>query len=134
MEVDKVSFGNDESAGTIKRLLDVNAARQRVGARNLANASTEGYSPKKVEFAEELSRTSTRAELTRTHPGHLASSREATEAGAIEVVDRDAPEDEDSRMELSVAELADAQMAYATAATLMSRRMATVRTAISGRP
>jgi flagellar basal-body rod protein FlgB len=133
--VAKVTFGNDESAGTLKRLLDVNAARERVGARNLANSSTEGYTPKEVEFADELNRSVARTELVRTHPGHIASSRDGAGGDvALEVVDRAAPEDGESELELSVAELTDAQMAYATAATLMSRRVATIRTAISGRP
>lgn len=131
----KVTFGNDESAGTLKRLLDINAARQRVGARNLANSSTEGYAPKEVEFADELNLSVARTELVRTHPGHIASSRDAASGDvALEVVDRAAPEDGENELELSVAELTDAQMAYSTAATLMSRRVATIRTAISGRP
>jgi flagellar basal-body rod protein FlgB len=133
--VGKVTFGNDESAGTLKRLLDINAARQRVGARNLANSSTEGYAPKEVEFADELNLSVARTELVRTHPGHIASSRDAGSGDvALEVVDRAAPEDGENELELSVAELTDAQMAYSTAATLMSRRVATIRTAISGRP
>jgi flagellar basal-body rod protein FlgB len=130
----KVTFGNDESVTTLKRLLDINAARQKVGARNLANASTEDYTPKKVEFADELNSTIVRTELERTDPRHIASAhRAASEDVMVEVVD-DTGGDSDDRLERSVAEITDAQMAYSTTATLMSRRMATIRTAISGRP
>ena len=64
----KVTFGNDESADILKRLLDINAARQKIGARNVANCATDGYTPKQVEFSEELSQTVGRTELQRTHP------------------------------------------------------------------
>jgi flagellar basal-body rod protein FlgB len=130
----KVTFGNDESAGTLKRLLDINAARQRVGARNLANCASDGYTPKNVEFAEELGQTVGRTEVARTHPRHLASSQQAAgETGTVEVVDEAATEDKESRLERAVAELTDAEIAYSTAARLMSKRMATIRTAIAGK-
>ena len=131
----KVTMGNDDAVAVLKRLLDVNAARQKVAARNLANSGTEGYEPKTIEFSGELDRALGKVEMERTSPHHLdsARARERTE-GFLEVVDKDGAVDDESRLEQGVAELADAEIAYATAARLMSKRIETVKTAITGRP
>ena len=131
----KVSFGTDDAVGALKRLLDVNAARQKVAARNLANSATEDYQPKKVEFTKELNRAVGRVEVARTNPRHLSSRGHRNDReGFVEIVDDSAAEDEATRLETTVANLADAEMAYATTARLMSKRIATLRTAITGKP
>lgn len=128
-----VGITADGAAERLKRVLDVTAARQRVAARNLSNVTTEGYEPKRVEFSDELRRVSGRVKIQRTHEGHLSSAREAADAhGCAEVVDEEAMNNPDTRLERTVAELADAELAYATAAKLMAKRAQTMRTAISG--
>jgi flagellar basal-body rod protein FlgB len=123
----------DTPSERLKRVLDVNAARQRVAATNLSNVTTDGYEPKKVEFADELARVSGKVKMAKTHENHLASPRAAQEeCGYSEVVDEDAIKNPDTRLEQTVAELADAELAYATAAKLMSKRNQILRTAISG--
>jgi flagellar basal-body rod protein FlgB len=130
----KVALGRDSSVEVLNRLLDLHAARQKVAARNLANAGTEDYEPKKVQFNDELDRALGAVEMRRTNSRHIASSKATSPSqGFIEVTDDDAAGSE-AGLEASVAEIADAEMAYATVARLMSKRMATIRTAISGKP
>lgn len=130
----KVSFGTDENVLVLKKILDGTAARQKVAARNLANCTTEGYQPRKIEFAEELGKRIGRVELSTNHPKHLRSGRiQAHSRGFAEVVDEEAIADSAVRLEKTVAELADAELAYSTAAKLVSKRTATLRTAITGR-
>jgi flagellar basal-body rod protein FlgB len=131
--MENVGIITDAAAAKLKRVLDVNAARQRVAATNLSNSATDGYEPKKVEFSEELARVSGKVKVRKTHETHLTSSRGAADAsGYTEVVDQDALDNPDTRLERTVAELADAELAYATAARLMAKRGQTLRTAISG--
>ena len=128
-----VGITTDGAAERLKRVLDITAARQRVAARNLSNVTTEGYEPKKVEFANELARVSGKVRMQKTHEGHLTSAREAEAArGYAEVVDEEALQSPDTRLEATAAELADAELAYATAAKLMAKRTQTLRTAITG--
>ena len=131
----KISIGRDDSVAVLQRILELNSARQKVAARNLANSATEGYRPRKVEFTGELEAAAGRVEIARTDSRHMApSSPRAASAGITEIVDEEALADGETGLERTVADLADAEMAYATAARLMSRRVATIKTAISGKP
>jgi flagellar basal-body rod protein FlgB len=128
-----VGITTDGAAARLKRILDQTAARQRVAVRNLSNVTTEGYEPKKVEFSEELNRATGKVQMQKTHENHLTSRRQAAATrGYAEVVDEEAVDSPDVRLEETVAELADAELAYATAAKLMAKRSQTLRTAISG--
>lgn len=128
-----VGITTDGAAERLRRVLDVTAARQKVAARNLSNVTTEGYEPKKVEFSDELTRVSGKVKIQKTHESHLNSARKAADArGYAEVVDEEAINNPDTRLEQTVVELADAELAYATAAKLMAKRAQTLRTAISG--
>jgi len=130
-----VRLGNDDAANTIRRILDLNAARQKAAVKNLANIDTEGYRPKRIQFADHLEEASGRVEISRTDPGHLAGAAPGPDRSRyVEVVDREAAGSPETELELSVAELADAEIAYSTAARLMSKRVATIRTAITGKP
>jgi flagellar basal-body rod protein FlgB len=126
-------IATDGASERLRRVLDVTAARQRVAARNLSNVTTDGYEPRKIEFSDELARVSGKVEIQKTHESHLTSSREAAaERGYAEVVDEEALENPDTGLERTVAELTDAELAYATAAKLMAKRTQTLRTAITG--
>lgn len=130
----KIAWTTDDAAAALKRVLDVNAARQRVAARNIANADTPGYQPKKVEFVEEMGQALSKVDMARTDPRHLSLPRSAeTREGVVEITDDEASSAE-TRLEATMADLADAELAYATAARVMNRRSATLRTAISGKP
>jgi flagellar basal-body rod protein FlgB len=131
----EVTFGTDASLRRLQLLLDLNAARQKTAARNLANCATEGYEPKKVEVAAEFDQALGRVDLSVTNAMHLGSRRPGGQSdGIVEVVDEEALVDDEVGLERSIAELADAELAYSTAAKLMSRRIATIRTAITGNP
>lgn len=131
--MENVGITTDGATARLKRVLDITAARQRVAARNLSNVTTDGYEPKKVEFSDELARMSGKVKIQKTHSSHMTSAREAEAArGYVEVVDEAAIENPDTRLEATAAELADAELAYATAAKLMAKRTQTLRTAITG--
>jgi flagellar basal-body rod protein FlgB len=130
----KVDWTTDEAAAALRRMLDVNAARQRVAARNLANSDTPGYQPKKVEFVEEMSQALSKVDMVKTDPRHLSLPKTAeAREGVVEIAD-DQANSAETRLEATMADLADAELAYATAARVMNRRSATMRTAISGKP
>ncbi|HVP56882.1 MAG TPA: flagellar basal body rod protein FlgB [bacterium] len=124
----------EDATDLLKRVLDVNAARQKAAATNLANCDTPGYQPKKVEFVKEMNQALSKVEMVRTNPNHLSVPR-TTEAreGIVETVD-DKATPEETRLEATMADLADAELAYSTAARVMSRRTATLRVAITGKP
>jgi flagellar basal-body rod protein FlgB len=131
--MENVGIINDSAAERLKKVLDITAARQRVAATNLSNVTTEGYEPKKVEFSDELARVSGKVKMRRTHQGHMTSSNSADESrGYVEVADKEAIENPDTRLERTIAELADAELAYATAAKLMAKRGQILKTAVSG--
>jgi flagellar basal-body rod protein FlgB len=128
-------LGADEASKTIRRILDLNAARQKAAARNLANVDTEDYEPKRIEFTDHLDQATGRLEMTRTAPDHMTGRARATEGRCyVEVVDDGAAASPDVELERTVADLVDAEIAYSTAARLMSKRVATIRTAITGKP
>ncbi len=130
-----VRLGSDEASRVIRRILDLSAARQKVAVKNLANVDTEGYQPKRVEFVDHLNQATGHVEMARTAPGHLTGGTSAPErCGYVEIVDQDAAAAPEADLERSVTDLADAELAYSTAARLMSKRMATMRTAITGKP
>jgi flagellar basal-body rod protein FlgB len=124
----------EEATDLLKRVLDVNAARQKAAATNLANCDTPDYKPKKVEFIEEMSQALSKVEMVRTNPNHLRLPRTAeAQEGIVEVTDDEASPAE-TRLEATMADLADAELAYSTAARVMGRRTATMRVAITGKP
>jgi flagellar basal-body rod protein FlgB len=124
----------EETSALLKRMLDVNAARQRAAASNLANCDTPDYKPKKVEFIEEMNQALSKVEMVRTNPNHLRLPRTAeAREGIVEVTDDEAPPVE-TRLEATMADLADAELAYSTVVRVMGRRSATMRVAITGKP
>ena len=130
-----LKLGTDEASRVIRRVLDLSAARQKAAVRNLANVDTEGYQPKRVEFSDHLDGAAGRLDMAKTAPGHLTGRTQVTEGpGYVEVIDDEAGGAPEAELERSVADLADAEIAYSTAATLMSKRVATIRTAITGKP
>lgn len=130
-----LKLSGDEASRVIRRVLDLNAARQKAAARNLANIETEGYKPRRVEFADHLDQATGRIEMARTSPGHITgTSCGPGSSSCVEVIDEQAGTSPGVELERIVTDLADAEIAYSTAARLMSKRVATLRTAITGKP
>jgi flagellar basal-body rod protein FlgB len=130
-----MKLGNDEAVNVIRRILDLNAARQRTAIGNLANIDTEGYEPKRVEFTDHLNQAAGKVEMVRTSQGHIVGpGRRPAGRTYVEVIDEESAESPEAGLERSIADLADAEIAYATAARLMSKRIATIGTAITGKP
>lgn len=131
--MERVKLG-DQSVKILEHLLDIHAARQKVAATNIANIGNDTYEPTRVDFSLELSR-AMNANLRTTKPLHIGSSHGSEPSLSMrQVVDTDAVQDQTTRLEHQVAELNDAQLAYSTVAKLMSRRLATLRTSITGKP
>jgi flagellar basal-body rod protein FlgB len=130
-----VRVTNDKATEAVRRILDLAAARQKAAVKNLANLDTEGYQPTRIEFSEHLKRASGGLDLAATAPGHMTGGTSvAGGSGYVEVVDEELAEAPEVELERTVAELADAEIAYTTAARIMSKRVATLRTAITGKP
>ena len=104
-------IGKGGSIDLLKQLLDLQAARQKVAARNLANAGSDEYVPRKVEFSNELNKALGKVELRQTNSRHLGGAK-ARGDHRITIVDSEVTQ----------------------VARLMSRRLATLRTAITGKP
>lgn len=131
--MEKVSF-DDRSVRILEDLLDIQAARQKVSATNLANIGNDTYEPRRVDFSLELDR-AMNAGLRTTSPLHIPQAGRSQASVSIrQVVDQTASQDQTTRLEHEVAELNDAQLAYSTVARLMSKRLGTLRTSIVGKP
>ncbi|MGQ9603174.1 MAG: flagellar basal body rod protein FlgB [bacterium] len=131
--MEKVSF-DDRSVRILEDLLDIQAARQKVSATNLANIGNDTYEPRRVDFSLELDR-AMNAGLRTTSPLHIRQpGRSEASVSIRQVVDQTASQDQTTRLEHEVSELNDAQLAYSTVARLMSKRLGTLRTSIVGKP
>lgn len=71
--LEKILFGN-KGLHAMKAALDAGAARQRVIASNIANATTPGYQAQDVAFEEVLQAEEGNLALARTRPGHLSGA------------------------------------------------------------
>jgi flagellar basal-body rod protein FlgB len=133
--VGDVRVTNDEATEAVRRILDLAAARQKAAVKNLANIDTEGYRPTRIEFSEHLKQASGRLELAAPASGHMTGRTSVSGgSGYVEVVDEELAETPEVGLERTIADLADAEIAYTTAARIMSKRVATLRTAITGKP
>lgn len=131
--MEKVSF-DDRSVRILEDLLDIQAARQKVSATNLANIGNDTYEPRRVDFSLELDR-AMNAGLRTTSRLHISQAGRSQASVSIrQVVDQTASQDQTTRLEHEVSELNDAQLAYSTVARLMSKRLGTLRTSIVGKP
>jgi len=129
-----------KALATTKRALDVYAARDRVHARNVANAETPGYRSQEVRFEEDLQlalRTDGAGRLETTNERHLGAAgplpsprvvarhpQSAWNANGINDVDIDR----------EMADIARNTMRFTVAAEMVRQAYQGLRKAIYGRP
>ena len=108
----------------IQLLLDAAVARQRVIARNIANAETPGYRAKDIRFSRDLKQAI-------EQEGEAAAS-----SIGLETVDKDSPVKPDGNsvdLDRELSELSGNALAYQTLITLVAMKTNQMRSAIAGR-
>lgn len=129
----------------IERALDSGTARAQLIAHNIANADTPHYKALRLRFEEFLARElgmdgpAPRLPLRQTHPAHLSGHAglglkgTLTPYGLIYQDDRTTYRLDGNNVDMDheMAEQAKNAIHYATLTELASRRLATLRTAIS---
>ena len=103
----------------LKQVLDGTATRNRALANNIANATTAGYRRRDVDFISQLN-----TALQSENPNDLAQWKPKMETSRREIP---------IRLEKEFALLAENQLLYQTSADMLSRRYATLKSAISGK-
>ena len=133
MALSQIGLFNKTSLPALKMLMDLGAARQKVHARNLANAETEGYERKAAKFSDELGRAGAKTvRIAATHEKHLGAA--AAEGREIEVrreMAADGSAGVDTEEELVA--LAGNQLKFNLAARLATLKIAGLRASIQGR-
>jgi flagellar basal-body rod protein FlgB len=107
----------------LKLMMDAAMARQRVIAKNLANADTPGFKAKEVRFSKDLK-------------DALGSGDGSVKDVSLEVVDRDSPAKPDGNsvdLDRELADLSENSLTYQTLVTLVALKTNMVRSAIAGR-
>lgn len=125
---------------TTKRALDVYSERERVHARNIANAETPGYRSQEVRFEEDLQlalRTPGGGRLETTNEGHLGGAGELPQPRTT----WRNPESEwnanginDVDIDREMGDIARTTMRFTVAAEMVRQAYQGMRKAIYGRP
>ena len=110
----------------LKKLLDLGAIRHRVIAQNIANASTNGYRKKSVEFSESL-----RSMIESDGSGFDDGMEDFTIIESTKIPEAGAPNNVDLSEEM--ADLAKNQLYYKFAVNLMRRQLSSIKSSITGR-
>jgi flagellar basal-body rod protein FlgB len=108
----------------ITLLMDAAVARQRVIARNVANAETPGYRAQDVRFSRDL-----REAMARGGPDSLGDV-------AIETFEKDGPTKPDGNsvdLDRELSDLSGNALAYQALVTLVAMKTTQMRSAIAGR-
>jgi len=128
------------SLEVLKLGLDAFALRSRVIAQNVANAATPEYRAARVTFEESLRDALEKGEGisgTRTAPGHLALGGLPLEDVRPEIVESPEPtlpgDPNNVVVEREMADLAQNQLLFQTAARLAAAHYTTLKAAIRGR-
>jgi flagellar basal-body rod protein FlgB len=119
--------------GEARRALDAGALRQRVIASNLANVATPGYQAKEVVFEELLTGESTRLQMERTQPGHLAAQATAGSAAPQVIMrggDLDASGVNDVSVEREMTELTENTIHFQALSQFLANKYRAIRDAI----
>ncbi len=109
--------------GVLTQLLDASALRHRVIAQNVANVNTPGYRRQTVSFESDLAKT-------------LASSGTGDAVVKPRVVTDDGPERADGNtvdIDREMNDLGRNALVYQAATQIIASRVASMRSAISGR-
>jgi len=124
--------GTFETTGlsNLERVLDLAAMRQRVYAKNIANANVPTYQRQEVPFAEELGR-STRLRLAATQAGHAHSAPGGQVPYQIATVSEDG-EAKNVDLDTEMVAVAENQLRFNLAARLAAMQIAGLRASIKG--
>ena len=120
----------------LTRALDYRRANQNVIAGNLANIDTPGFQPKKLRFDQALAQAvdQDKMKLRKTNPGHFPLppdvgsnhftlvSRETNPSGTLQ-----------SSLDREMADIMKNNLLYEASARLISKKIETLRTVITGR-
>lgn len=123
----------DKTISSLRRGLDVSSYRQELLSQNIANADTPGYQRMDVSFAEALNDAENRLPMTRTNSAHLGTQGENP---AIQVSRTSAAVRADGNtvvIETEMARLSQNAMYYQALSTQLSKHIALLKDAISGR-
>jgi len=132
--IQKLIFDKVGMTGT-ERLVDMAAARHKLLASNIANATSPGYQRRDINFQSELSEAMHTRKLQprATRPGHIVSTKTL---GTPEVTRDDggvnAPEVSSVDIDKEMAQLAVNTLNYQTGMTMISKQFKGLRTAING--
>lgn len=79
----------DKTIGLLQKTLDLRLQNQQVIASNIANSSTPGYSPRRLEFEEKLQQAvkNTTQKTTASHPNHFLIGTESVASVQPKVVE-----------------------------------------------
>jgi flagellar basal-body rod protein FlgB len=109
----------------LSRLLDVASLRHQVTAQNVANVNTPGYRALEVSFDEAFAR-----HLARGETASALSTRAAVVEAPTGIVRADGNNVDIDR---EMARLTGNQLVFTTLAQVLASRLATLRTAVTGR-
>lgn len=136
--IDSMLFGT-KTLGVVKQALDVYADRNRVHARNIANAETPGYRAQEVGFEEQMQmalRNGASTSIERTQTEHFGTHGEFP-GGTLRA--RNAESEwtasgfNDVEIDREMSDLARNQMRFSVAAEMVSRAYSGMQKAIHGR-
>ena len=126
----------DSTFGALERALDLRFKRHVVLSSNVANSETPNYRAREVNFAGELKRvldTGKTQDLKTTHTKHLETGLRET---SHIVLDKSMPIGADGNsvdLDIAMGKLSANSRAYTGAATLITMKLRTIRTAARGR-
>ncbi len=120
-----------DSLQQLERVMDHARSRHGVLSSNVTNVDTPNYRAQDLE--QPLFDDALQSELTRTHTGHVSGAAEAAgPSGAVDSDDRSPREDGNTvSLERQMAKLEENRVRYGAASTIISRRMALLRYAVT---
>lgn len=131
---------SSRTLSTSKNALDVYADRERVLARNIANAETPGYRSQQVRFEEDLQlalRGASDGHMATTDPGHIGGG-EKLPHGTVEYRNPESAWNtngvNDVDVDREMADVARNTMRFTVTAELVRQAYQGLRKAIHGRP
>ena len=128
---------SDTTIGTAATWLQRLSQRQQATSNNIANIDTPGYKRQTVNFETELKRAVSRgaSSLVTTDPRHIALStplRSGLGIDPTQLLTSSRLDGNNVDIDSEMLNLADTQMRYTAASNVISSKLKTLRTVISG--
>ncbi|RKY72260.1 MAG: flagellar basal body rod protein FlgB [Candidatus Latescibacterota bacterium] len=127
------------SVPILKKIMDVSCLRQKVIARNIANATTPGYREKRVLFETKLRNALSSGQIRgiSTDTGHLAIGGNKIDSIQPEVREVGNPpksgELNNVDIDKEMSNLAQNQLTFYVSARLLAMRIKAIKTSITGK-